>query len=74
MSVCVCSVICADVNVSAMFGSSAAWTRSTSTSSETEPSPFTSTASTKPGLATNSSAVGASNNAHVALPGETMLS
>ena len=46
----------------------------TSSSGGTEPSPCTSTASMKPGLAMNSSAVGASNNAHVALPGEMMSS
>ena len=37
----------------------------------TEPSPLTSTASTKPGWPTNSCAVGRSNSANVAPPGES---
>ena len=45
--------------------------RLASSSSLTEPSPRTCTASTKPGLATNSCAVGRSNSANVAPPGES---
>ena len=45
--------------------------RLASSSSLTEPSPRTCTASTKPGLATNSCAVGRSNSENVAPPGES---
>ena len=74
ISVWLWAVISAEVSVSATVGSSVASIRVTNSSAETLPSPCTSTASMKPGLAMNSSAVGASNNAHVALPGEMMSS
>ena len=78
MSVCVCSVMPAPVSVSNDVSGRAAvmacCTRAASSSSLSVPSPSTSTASTKPGLATNSEAVAPSNRAQVALPGEAMSS
>ena len=70
---CVSAVISAPVSVSSFkSGDNAASMRAASASSSTEPSPSTRIASTNPGCSKNSDAVGWSNNANVAPPGDAM--